>query len=120
MVVCMENAKSIDCTPVKDVRSQMIPVSQISTQKKSYQELNNRKKDPATYSHATSPQFGGSSYPVAGIATGPSTGGATYTAGAADPFLTVGTLPAQVGQLLVGYHPSIGRSKAYMTSMTRY
>lgn len=76
MVVCLENTKGVHCTPTKDVSPQMIATSHFSIERKSYQELKNRKKDPATWSHATNPSSGGSSYPVAGIATIPSADGA--------------------------------------------
>ena len=94
MVVSLKNTEGIDCTPAKEISPSMVAVSHIGNQRMSYQELKNRKKDPATWSHAISPPFGGSSYPAADIATILSTDGATKALGAAGSFRTWGTLSA--------------------------
>lgn len=79
---------------MKDASPSMIAASHLGSQRMSYQELKNRKKDPATWSHATSPPFGGSSYPAADTATTPATDGATYAVDAAGSFGTAGSLSA--------------------------
>lgn len=76
MIVCQNIAKDTDCSLAKDESSQMIAASHLSTRMNSYKNLKNRKKDQTTWNHVTSPPFRGSSYPAAGVATIPSTGGA--------------------------------------------